>query len=509
MTAMKSRQQDGLSDDGFADERKELETVLASGMFAVSSHAASLLRFVCEKYFEGVAEPLTEYDIAVSALGRRSSFDPRTDSIVRVEAHRVRKRLAEYYETEAAAHPVRIILPPGRYIPEFVRSSAAQAAEPARPRPAWARRWPVWSAAAIIVVGLAAGLSWRLRSPQTSTPPAGQPGENLALLQGDTVRILAGRPAGEYIDRAGTRWMADAYFTGGSSAAVRYHSLAMADDPAIYEYCRVGETFAYDIPLRPGVYEMRLMFAESAESVIVGAVGDGTRSFRVLANDVQVLPPPDDRHMRALDILVDAGGSNTADVKVVKDIRPAADGKLHLRFIGRDSRALLNAIEIVPGLKGKMRPLRWRANETPYMDRAGNLWLSDRYFRGGRLSRFRAAVSRTPDPQLYEGERFGSFSYQIPVAADGSYAVTLHFAENYFGGYAAPTSPPRIFSVYANHAALLRNFDVTREAGGTVLALVKTFRGIKPNHFDKIVLNFEPATQFAIVNAIAVEDEAK
>ena len=61
----------------------------------------------------------------------------------------------------------------------------------------------------------------------------------------------------------------------------------------------------------------------------------------------------------------------------------------------------------------------------------------------------------------------------------------------------------------ANHAPVLHDFDISREAGGSVTALVKTFRGIKPNSFDKIVLSFEPSTEFATVNAIAVEEEAK
>ncbi|SPE40962.1 conserved hypothetical protein [Candidatus Sulfopaludibacter sp. SbA3] len=135
--------------------------------------------------------------------------------------------------------------------------------------------------------------------------------------------------------------------------------------------------------------------------------------------------------------------------------------------------------------------------------------MADRYFQAGRFSRFHAVVGRTPDPGLYESERFGSFQYSIPVPSGGSYTVRLYFAENYFGGWAAPASPPRLFSVYANHAPLLRDFDLSREAGGAVTALCKTFRGIKPNSFDKIVLSFEPSTEFAIVNAISVEDEGK
>ncbi|MGI8744935.1 MAG: malectin domain-containing carbohydrate-binding protein [Bryobacteraceae bacterium] len=511
-----------------AQEKKELETVLESGIFAVSSNAAKLLRFVCERYFNNAADTITEHDVAIHALASRSDFDPQTDSIVRVEAHRVRKRLQEYYETEGAFHPVKIVLSRGHYAPRFIHADTVlnrvadepstsldvEVAPVAPPnglhpvRPLLRGRWRLaWAAAAIIAAGLATGFPWMrsFRDKQLAARPV----EPAAGVGSDTVRILAGLASGAYMDRSGTRWSADGYFTGGTATAVRYYSLAGADDPAIYQHARTGENFSYDIPLRPGRYEMRLMFAESAEVVILGAVGEGSRNFHVTANGVQILPPIGGRHMRQLDVVADAGGSNTADVKVFKDITPAADGKLHLRFIGRNQAALVNAIEIVPGLNGKMRPLRWRANETPYTDHAGNLWLSDRYFRGGRLSRFHAVVSRTADPSLYEEERFGAFTYSIPVVVGGSYTVRMYFAENYFGGWAAPASPPRVFTVYANHTLLLHDFDISREAGGAVAALTKTFRGIKPNPFDKIVLSFEPSTEFAIVNAIAVEDEAK
>lgn len=499
--------------ESFAAEGRELEAVLASGLFAVSSNAAKLLRFVCERHFQNSAPPVTEYEVATGALGRRPDFDPQRDSIVRVEAHRVRKRLQEYYQGEGAAHPVKIFLTRGQYAPTFVHEPPAEAPPPvAEPAAASApgfrtQRWAALAAAVVVTGGLAAVIPWRgpaRRQPAakfTVTPPA--------PIGADTVRIAAGLTSGSYVERSGARWSADEYFTGGNAVAVRYYSLALADDPGIYQHARTGETFDYDIPLRPGVYEMRLMFAESAEVAIQGSVGDGSRYSRVTANGVQILPPPDGRHMGQLDIVADAGGTNTADVKVFKDISPAADGKLHLRFSGRNMAALVNAIEIVPGLKGKMRPLRWRAGDSPYTDAAGNLWLPDRYFRGGRLSRFHATVARTADPNLYESERFGAFTYSIPVAAGSSYTVRLDFAENYFGGWAAPAPHPRIFSVYANHVPLLRDFDISREAGGAVTAITKTFHGIKPNSFDKIVLSFEPMNEFAIVNAISVEDEAK
>ncbi len=509
-----------LATDGFAAERKELETVLDAGIFGPYTNAAKLLRFVCERYFRNASEAVTEYEVGVHALGRRSTFDPQQDSIVRVEAHRVRKRLQEYYSNEGASHPIKIVLARGQYAPQFLRPGPEKAAPPpetaAQAAPVVADRLRFFKgllrarglAALIIVsVGLAAGVSRLV--PARYVPAPVLPPPVAATPGADTVRILAGMTSGEYVDRFGNRWSADQYFTGGAPATARYVSLAMAEDPGIYRYLRAGEEFTYDIPLRPGTYEMRLMFAESAGTPILGSVGDGVRAFHVDANGVQVVPPLDGRHMQQMDVVADAGGLEMANIKVVKSISPATDGKLHLRFTARNQRAFVNAIEIVPGLKGRMRPLRWRANDTPYTDRDGNLWLADRYYRGGRLSRFRATVSRTGDPGLYEGERFGSFTYSIPVAAGSTYTVRMHFAENYFGGHVPRLAHPRIFNVFANHAQVLRDFDITREAGAAVTAVVKTFRGVRPNAFDKIVLNFEPSTEFAIVNAISVEDEAK
>src|SRR5579862_2573244 len=96
---------------GFAGERQELETVLQAGIFAASSNAAKLLRYICERHFERPAEPVSEYEVAVHALGRLANFDSQKDSIVRVEAHRVRRRLQEYYETDGISHSIQISLP--------------------------------------------------------------------------------------------------------------------------------------------------------------------------------------------------------------------------------------------------------------------------------------------------------------------------------------------------------------------------------------------------------------
>ena len=105
--------------------RAELEAVIASGIFAKAPSLALLLDYICTKFFEGQANQIKEYNIAVEALSRPPSFDPRQDSIVRVEAFRLRKRLKQYYEGQGADRPLRIVIPSGQYIPQFVENVRA------------------------------------------------------------------------------------------------------------------------------------------------------------------------------------------------------------------------------------------------------------------------------------------------------------------------------------------------------------------------------------------------
>src|SRR5262249_31073025 len=146
-------------------------------------------------------------------------------------------------------------------------------------------------------------------------------------------------------------------------------------DPEIYQVSRHGD-FRYDIPLKPGVYELRLHFAET----VYGAEEQegGGETSRLISFSIN------GRVVEALDIVSDAGGSKTADVKVFKDISPAADGVLHLIFWSQRGAAFLNALEILPGIPGHMRPLHMTTRSTPYFSKHQTLWIPDSYYRGGR-----------------------------------------------------------------------------------------------------------------------------
>ena len=106
-----------VSDHG---ERNELEHVLSSGIFAKAPRQAGLLKYICDEYFQGRADQIKEYTLAIEVLGREADFDQNRDAIVRVEVHRLRKKLKEYYQGEGAAHSLQIVIDPGKYVPRFV-----------------------------------------------------------------------------------------------------------------------------------------------------------------------------------------------------------------------------------------------------------------------------------------------------------------------------------------------------------------------------------------------------
>lgn len=118
--------------------RLALDKVLASGPFAAADQLAAFLRFVVEETLAGRSGAIKAYTIAVSVFGRDESFDPQTDSIVRVEGSRLRQRLAQYYQQDGRHDAVRIDLPKGGYVPRFV---AATGPEAPPPRNVWAWAW--------------------------------------------------------------------------------------------------------------------------------------------------------------------------------------------------------------------------------------------------------------------------------------------------------------------------------------------------------------------------------
>jgi len=105
-----------------SDVRATLARILGSKSFARTKRVGPFLSFVVEEAFAGRGSRLKAFTIAQEIYGRDETFDPRTDTIVRVEAGRLRHRLTDYYETEGRRDPVLIELPKGGYTPRFTHN---------------------------------------------------------------------------------------------------------------------------------------------------------------------------------------------------------------------------------------------------------------------------------------------------------------------------------------------------------------------------------------------------
>lgn len=97
----------------------EMEKVLGSRVFHGTKLLSRLLRFIVDQSMAGNTGALKESVLGVEVFGRGPGFDPRMDPIVRVDARRLRAKLAEYYGTEGVGDPVSIALPKGHYAPVF------------------------------------------------------------------------------------------------------------------------------------------------------------------------------------------------------------------------------------------------------------------------------------------------------------------------------------------------------------------------------------------------------
>jgi Malectin domain len=516
----------------FGQEKRELQAVLDSGIFNRAPNLAHVLTYVCTQYFEGAAQQIKEYNIAVEALGRPPEFDQKRDSIVRVEAHRLRKRLREYYEADGTGHAIRIEIPPGQYAPKFMRQdrphddspllvsegqgdaevpvSESQALAPLQPpvpvpaqeRPVAVReRIPQRIYLMLVVVALCTSAAVIWRAPARTAARSIR--ESSAGAAGNTseVRILAGLENGTYTDRFGRVWQNDRFYTGGSVFESGGRAIAGARDPRLFQWRREG-VFAYDIPLPPGTYEMRLYFAETlyGEGNMAGG-GETSRIFTVWANGTEILPQ--------FDIIGEVGAS-AADARAFKDISPAPDGKLHLKFEASTNPAIVNAIEITPGIRGQMLPIRMVSRDHPFTDRQGRVWESDRYSSGGQLVLRNEPIANIDDTELLRGERYGNLRYTIPVP-HGRYGITLYFVESWFGPgkFAGGGVGSRLFDILCNGVAARRGFDIFKEAHGSDRAVTFSLHGVEPDAQGKLTISLVPSRNYASLNALEVVDESK
>ena len=507
------------------EERAEIGAVLQSGIFVRAPNLEHFFRYICERTLLGEADQLKEYTVALEALGRPPQFDPKKDSIVRVEAHRLRKRLSEYYAGPGACHKIHIQVPLGSYAPHFLLveeehppiepgvqaievaaegplSAQPETASVDRPQnrilfrgPELRTKWLLFTtlsaaAAAVLVSGVILEKGASARSEVWNAIPQEIAPAEFCMLAG-----YHGRP---FSDAQGREWQSDAYYTGGRSVALSSIQVIQGSPtPTFIRSARIG-AFSYDIPVREGVYEVHLYFAETEfGSGNPKGGGDGSRTFRLTING--------NRQIELFDVHAQAGGANRVFARVFKDVSRSSDGKIHIAFDPVGDMAFLNAMEILPTTAGRIRPVRIVAQDHSVTDSDGQVWSADEYVVGGTMVLRKNANFRDRNSALYQGERFGNFTYHIPLAP-GKYRLALHFAETWFhtANAAAYRQEHRLFDVFANGVALVKDFDVLQEAGAPYRPVDKVFEGLQPNAQGELTLQFVPLVNYAEVNAIEV-----
>ncbi len=362
-------------------------------------------------------------------------------------------------------------------------------------------------------------------APGTTIP---QPDENYAIAppgshpvaavtDGGDIRIAAGDTGAPYVDASGHRWDTDKYYEGGIVEPGPQHFFPPVPDQGPFRAIREAASdnpmvpqsdrgFQYNIPLSPGVYELRLYFADPLRQPDVDQMEDGQnhRHFQVEVNRHPVLDE--------FDPITDAGGA-AVDARVFKDVHPDDDGQLHLNFHTNWGRAFVSAIEITPGTPGKLKPIRIASGRrSDLLDANGIRWSADNSYIDGRTWGYQNPGNGPKLADLYVNERHGNFSYAIPVPP-GTYTVRLHFLESFF----SPLIPAafchgagcRVFDVTCNGVSLLQDFDIIKAAGEPFRPVIREFHGLHPNGQGKLLITFSPRVNYAEVRAIEVIDEAK
>jgi hypothetical protein len=494
------------------EEWRELQAVLQSGILDKASNLRHFLEYVAEQHFAGKSEEIKEYSIAVHALHRLEQFDPQSDTIVRVSAHTLRKKLEQYYAVEGADHPIQIRLPAGKYVLQFERreplfQTPAESFESlpldeelrvdrSESRSAANIIW-AFSALALALILLFFG-SRLLRHrkpgvqevliPSTKTGSTAGLTEPLAVGTDRTVRLRFGPASKPYVDVAGETWLADQYCKGGTTFSHANHSIEGTDDPSLFQEGREGK-FQCRIPAPPGTYQLQLLFADTA--------GDKEAARQV---DLSI----NNSTTAAMDIVDEGGGDDVVVGKVFAGLHPMSDGTIHLDF--NSDASFVNAAELTP-YEGAGLPLRMVAGPATFRDEQGNIWLPERFFVGGRRSFHADNLPNVANSRLFEWERYGRFGYLIPAIPGKEYNVRLYFSEGWFGkrnGGPGGTGS-RVFDVYCNGTTLLKSFDIVKNQKDAVA--IVTFEHIKPTAHGMLEINFRPVENYPLINAIEVTPE--
>jgi hypothetical protein len=210
------------------EQRDEVQRVLHSAQFRRAPKLQRFLGLVCDYHFQNRPAEINEFVIATQAFGKGDDFDPAKDSLVRVQAREVRRRLREYYQAEGKSSRLILDIPIGHYTPVFTPiSTDIPARRVFSSRPAWLI--PVGTILACLALLIAADHERRLLARTTAAhnnmPAMSQPMAGLwnRFLDSDvpTVLVVSNPDVGECGDqKGGPTGCPDEYTGMGEAVAI-------------------------------------------------------------------------------------------------------------------------------------------------------------------------------------------------------------------------------------------------------------------------------------------------
>jgi len=226
---------------------RQVEKVANSGVLHGSESLRKLLRYLAHHAITHPGAPLKEYQIATEEFGRTPDFDPAVDSMVRVQAGRLRAKLAEYYAAEGADDPIRIELAKGAYTLSFHHRQPGESHpevdrglehEPhSNIRPAVPRAWLVTTVTLSVLLAVAL-IALFVTSRESSL--AGSRNEESV----PTSLQVFWKP---FLHSADEPWVvfSNAAFFGRPETGIRYYNPARDPADAVWDhYTGVGEVLA-------------------------------------------------------------------------------------------------------------------------------------------------------------------------------------------------------------------------------------------------------------------------
>lgn len=229
---------------------RQIERLIGSETLHGSESLCKLLRYLARHALDHPGSALKEYQIATEEFGRPVDFDPQVDSMVRVQAGRLRGKLAEYYASEGAEDSIRVELPKGTYVLAFhhhhhpsagrVHTNGSHHHEPDHepaPAPSAPRGWLT----AVVILSLLLALACVLLvTGRKGEPPVQAANENppSPALQAFWKPFLTG-PEEPWIV------FSNAAFVGRPETGLRYYNSARDSRDVVFDhYTGVGEVLA-------------------------------------------------------------------------------------------------------------------------------------------------------------------------------------------------------------------------------------------------------------------------